>query len=256
MADNTNMNKLGPVTGKRRTEVYNSTKEALADLQAAASVTPTFRGSTPTLDTSNPFNFIVDQAEILGTLNEATKAAYDLKQKEALQGLSASEDTAYNNTINAINEMRNSLASSYSSGANRGAANATALQALLGLGQQNNALVTEGLRDIQNIADERAAQMAQNAVESISQSNAAKGQQATAANEKYAADTERYGYDANMYAADQATKAAALAAYSDLAASRNEASTSTVNTKFETNTDRWIADNTNKTNKKIAKITK
>ena len=80
------------------------------------------------------------------------------------------------------------MASSTAGGANRGAAGANAVQALLGLGQQNNALVTQGLQNIQNVAGERAAAMAQNAADALDKSNAARGQQASAANEKYAAD--------------------------------------------------------------------
>ena len=111
--------------------------------------------------------------------------------REANLGLNRAEDTAYANTQNSIAELRKNMTGSAARGGNTGAAAATALQAMLGLGQQNSAMVTEGLQNIQGIAGERAAALAQNAVDAISQANAAKGQQATAANEKYNADTTR-----------------------------------------------------------------
>ena len=143
------------------------------------------------LDTTNPFGFITDQTAIQNALDAATNAAYDNNMREARLGLNRAEDTAYANTMNSIAELRKNMASSATSGGNVGAAAATALQAMLGLGQQNSALVTEGLQNIQGIAGERAAALAQNAVDAISQANSAKGQQATAANEKYNADTTR-----------------------------------------------------------------
>lgn len=145
----------------------------------------------PQLQTNNPFGFIVDDKIIQEALDNATNAAYDKNIKEAIMGLNKSEDSAYNNTQNAINSLRSVLAGGVTSGANKGAANAAAIQALLGLGQQNAALTTEGLQNIQGIVRERAAALAQNAASAITQSNAAKGQQANAATEMYNADATR-----------------------------------------------------------------
>lgn len=144
-----------------------------------------------TLDTSNPFGFITDRTAIQNALDVATNAAYDNNLREAKLGLNKAEDAANANTKTSIAELRKNMAGSASSGGNVGAAAATALQAMLGLGQQNSALVTEGLQKIQGVAGERAAALAQNAVDAISQANSAKGQQATAANEKYNADSTR-----------------------------------------------------------------
>lgn len=143
------------------------------------------------LNTTNPFGFITDSAVIQAALDKATNAAYDKNIKEATLGLNKVEDTSYANTQNSINELRNTLAGGVASGANRGAANAAAIQAILGLGQQNAATTTEGLQNIQGIAGERAAALAQNAVNAINQSNTAKAQQATAATEQYTADQTR-----------------------------------------------------------------
>lgn len=203
-----------------KTNVYART--ALKKLKGAS--------ASAKLDTSNPFGFITDQSTIQNTLNKATNAAYDNKMKEATLGLNKAEDTAYANTQNAINELRNTLAAGVASGANRGAAGANAIQALLGLGQQNANTTTEGLQNIQGVAGERAAALAQNAVDSISQSNSAKGQQATAANEKYTADQTR--------------AAEALAAYGALAGTVDTARSN----------ERMNKD-TNKSNQKIAKTT-
>lgn len=143
------------------------------------------------LDTSNPFGFIVNRNTIQNALDSAANKAYDVKMREANLGLNRAEDTAYANTQNAVSELRRAMTGGVTNGANRGATGATMLQALLGLGQQNTGLVTEGLQNIQGVAGERAAALAQNAVTAIDQSNAARGQQATAANEKYTADQTR-----------------------------------------------------------------
>ena len=109
------------------------------------------------MDTRNYFNMIHDYNTILNRMNRATQDAYDVKMREANLGMNRAENTAYNNTQNAISDLKNTMIGSASSGANQGAASATALQALLGLGQQNNELVTEGLNNIYGIAGERAA---------------------------------------------------------------------------------------------------
>lgn len=181
-------------------------------------------------DTSNPFGFIVDDQRIQDVLNAATNAAYDQKRIEAEQGLNRAEDTSYANTQNAIKGLRDSMAASAATGSNRGAAGANAVQALLGLGQQNNALVTEGLQNIQNVAGERAAQIAQNAADAIDKSNSARSSQATAAGEKYAAD--------------QSARAAAAQALAGIGSS------------FHTDVyDYRMNKDTNSTNKQIAKTT-
>ena len=144
--------------------------------------------ANPVYDTSNPFKFIVDYDTIVNTLNDATKKSYDVKTKEAYLGLNKAENASYANTINAISELRKSLAGSAASGASVGAANATALQALLGLGATNKDSITEALQGIQKISGEKQAAMAQNASNAIDISNAAKNMQGTIANEKYNAE--------------------------------------------------------------------
>ena len=143
------------------------------------------------MDTRNYFGMINDYNDIVNKMNKATQDAYDVKMREANLGMNRAENTSYNNTRNAINDLKNTMIGSASSGANQGAANATALQALLGLGQQNNELVTEGLNNIYGIAGERAAAMSQNAANAINTANEAKNNMLTAATSRYASDNER-----------------------------------------------------------------
>ena len=182
-----------------------------------------------TADTSNPFGFLTDRDAILAALNNATIAAYDLKRKQANQDLAKAEDTAYRNTKDAVSQLKNALVGSAASGGNVGASNATALQALLGLGQQNNTLVTEGLNGLNNINDEETSARRQNEVDAISQSNSAKQMQSSEAG--------------NRYTADQARSSEALAALGSLGGVR------------DTNqTNKGMNDATNLTNKDIANI--
>lgn len=136
----------------------------------------------------NPFGFITDREQILKTLNAQAEADYATKGKEALRAMNRAEGTAISNTREAVNSLRNNLAGATASGANRGAANASALQAMLGLGQQNNALITEGLQGMYKVQDDKAAALAKNAVDALTQSNAARQMQANAASERYNAD--------------------------------------------------------------------
>lgn len=158
-------------------------------------------------------DFIRDENYIRSALEEATNRAYEVNRATALQDALNAEDTNYQNTKNAIAEMRRNLIGSGSSGANVGAANATALQALLGLGQQNTQTTTEGLRNINNVSRERSAALAQNAVDAISQANDATAKMYDAATSAYNAD--------RSYAAQGAAEALGnAAAASDSAASQ------------------------------------
>ena len=158
-------------------------------------------------------DFIRDENYIRSALENATNRAYDVNRAQALQDAINAEDTNYANTRNAIAEMRRNLVGSGSSGANVGAANATALQALLGLGQQNTQTTTEGLRNINNVSRERAATLAQNAVDAINTANDATAKMYDAATSSYASD--------RSYAAQGAAEALGnLAAAADSAASQ------------------------------------
>ncbi len=169
--------------------ITGQAKNAVANLTSAL-------GLGSRLDTSNPFGFITNDKTILNALNNAAVAAYNQQAREALQNYNRAEDTLYRNTQDTVNEMRRNLVGSVSSGANVGAANATALQAILGLGRDNAAATTEALQGVQNVAGQKAAALAQNASEAISQSNQAKAQQGQIATDKYAADMNRAAYAA------------------------------------------------------------
>lgn len=153
-------------------------------------------------------DFIRDENYIRGSLNNATNASYDVQRAQALRDAVNAENTNLANTRNAISEMRKQLIGSASSGANVGAANATALQALLGLGQQNTQVTTEGLQNVNNVERERAATLAQNAVDAINQAN-------SATNDMYGAATSAYGSD-RSYAAQGAAEAVGNIKSSDI----------------------------------------
>lgn len=159
-------------------------------------------------------DFIRDENYIRGSLNNATNASYDVQRAQALRDAANSENTNLANTRNAISEMRKQLIGSASSGANVGAANATALQALLGLGQQNTQVTTEGLQNVNNVERERAATLAQNAVDAINQAN-------SATNDMYGAATSAYGSD-RSYAAQGAAEAVGNIKSSDITNQANE----------------------------------
>lgn len=200
--------------------------------KGASSVANTYAGQQKQgvdLDTTNPFGFLTNRETIQSLLDAATDAAYNYKAKEARRGLVDAENTAYANTNNAVNDIRKALAGSAATGANRGTAAATALQSLLGLGQQNNELVTTGLQNIIDVADQRAAEKAANASNAIDISNNAKNLQSNSA-------TSVYSSDATMW--------------SELTAALG-ALTSSLNTDYVNNK---MNDATNAVNKAIAQI--
>lgn len=188
-------------------------------------------------------DFIRDENYIRDALENATNRAYDVNRAQALQDAINAEDTNYANTKNAIAEMRRNLIGAGSSGANVGAANAAALQALLGMGQQNAQVTTEGLRNVNNISRERAAALAQNAVDAINTANDATAKMYDAATSSYASD--------RSYAAQGAAEALGqLAAAADTAASQERQTTQTNRTNARMN--KYTADK----NLEIEKTTK
>lgn len=195
-------------------------------------------------------DFIRDEDYIRTALENATNRAYDVNRAQAIQDALNAEDTNYANTRNAIAEMRRNLVGSGSSGANVGAANATALQALLGLGQQNTQTTTEGLRNINNVSRERAATLAQNAVDAINTANDATAKMYDAATSSYASD--------RSYAAQGAAEALGqLASAADTAASqeRQTAETNAANERM----NKYTADKNleiEKTTKKTENVNK
>lgn len=188
-------------------------------------------------------DFIRDEDYIRGALERATNAAYDVQRAQAIQDALNAEDTNYANTRNAISELRRNLVGSASSGANVGAANATALQALLGLGQQNTQLTTEGLRNVNNVSRERTAALAQNAADAITMANDATGKMYDAATSAYASD--------RSYAAQGAGQGLGEVAAAAEGAASQERQTSETNA-----TQERMNNATNATNLKIEQTTK
>lgn len=184
-----------------------------------------------------------DENYISNLLRDATNADYDVRRAQAVQDAINAEDTSYANTKNAIAEMRRNLIGSGSSGANVGAANATALQALLGLGQQNAQTTTEGLRNVNNLGRERTAALAQNNVDALNTA-------IDATNKMYDAATSAYASDRSYAAQGAAQGLGELAGASDTAASQ-ERQTEATNAAQER-----MNNATNATNLKIEQTTK
>lgn len=198
-------------------------------------------------------DFIRDRGEIQSVLDRATNAAFDVQRMQALRDAANAENTNYRNTQNTIAEMRRNLIGSASSGANVGAANATALQALLGLGQQNTDVTTEGLQNINNISRERAAQLAQNAADAIDKAN-------DATSKMYDAATSAYGSD-RSYAAQGAAEAlgnitsTALTNYTNDKMNRDTLANNLAVQKLVNAGNLAVQKATNKGNVKTAKVT-
>ena len=131
---------------------------------------------------------VIGYDQILKKMNKQSDAAWDLSRAQQIQAMNSAEAQNYADTQNAIAQMRGQLAGSASSGANRGAANATALQALLGLGQQTAQTTTEAMQGYQNTSREAAAARAQNAVNALD--TAREGM-----NSMYDQSTSAYGAD-------------------------------------------------------------
>lgn len=223
-------------------------QNALSDLNAAIKGLRTndltsYSSATSPLGAQLRSDFIRDEDYILNRANNAAQLASDAERATAIQDALKAEDINYANTRNAIAEMRRNLVGAGSSGANVGAANATALQALLGLGQTNAQTTTEGLQALGNVERQRAATLAQNAVDAINTANDATSKMYEPATSSYSAD-HTYG----MQGAAEA--AGTLAGAIDTAASqeRQTAETNSANERM----NKYTAD----TNLKIEKTTK
>ena len=168
---------------------------------------------------------------ILGNYNTASDAAYDLARAEQIQAMNAAEDQNYSNTKSAIQQMRQALAGSASSGAN---------QALLGLGQQNANATTAGMQGYQNTAKEAAAARAQNAVTAL---EAAK----SGVDSMYGQATSAYNSDHLYGSQGIADAAGTIASAIDTNASSERANAATNASNERMNNA------TNKTNLKVAK---
>lgn len=170
----------------------------------------------------------------LNRMNTQSDASWDLARQQQIQAMNAAESQNYANTQSAIAQMRNALAGSASSGANRGAANATALQALLGLGQQNSQATTAGMQGYQNTAREAAAARAANAVSALETAR-------ESMNSMYGNATSAYNSDHLYGTQGVAESYGSVAAGSDTAASSERMN----NTTNQTNLD--VANTTTKT---------
>lgn len=174
----------------------------------------------------NDYANFTDYDSILGKYNAQSDAAWDLARAQQIEAMNAAESANYANTQSAVAQMRSALAGSASSGANRGAANATALQAMLGLGQQNVAATTEGMQGYQNAAREAAAARAANAVSALEFAR-------EGTNSMYENATSAYGADHTYGVQGLAEGLGSVASGSDTAASSERMN----NTTNQTNLD-------------------
>lgn len=168
--------------------------------QAAAALTSALNIPTNNLDeyvtAQLRGDFVRDRAEIQGLMDAAANSASDLERAKMLQEANRVENANFANTQNAIAQMKAQLAGSAASGANQGAANATALQALLGLGQTNADATTGAMQNVANVERERASKLAQNAVDAINTANEATKSMYDVATSAYGADKSALGYRA------------------------------------------------------------
>jgi len=182
-----------------------------------------------------------DYNTILGRYNDQSDAAWDLSRQQQIEAMNRAEAQNYADTQNAVSQMRNALAGSASSGGNVGAANATALQALLGLGQQNAATTTEGMQGYQNASKEAAAARAANAVSALD--TAREGM-----NSMYDQATSAYGADHTYGVQGAAEALGSIAAGADTNASseRMNNATNKTNVAIEQTTKKTKNKNINK----------
>ena len=142
----------------------------------------------PKIDTSNPMGFLTSRADIKTLLDQATSDAFKIQRRQGLQDQARVENSLVGDRNATIVSMRKTLAGNVQNGTSDGAANATALQAALGLGMQQDNNLNAGLQNLQNLAAEEQAARSANGATAIDKANAAKGQQSTLAAEKYASD--------------------------------------------------------------------
>lgn len=185
----------------------------------------------------------MDYDDVLGKYNAQSDASWDLSKQEQIQALNAAEYQNVANTRNAIGQMRNALAGSAASGANQGAANAAALQALLGMGQQNANTTTEGMQSYQNAAKEAAAARAANAVSALEMNKSAVDSMYDAATSAYGSDREAMGQAA--YGAGQGL--------GTVATGINEALSNERITKLTNKSNEKMNRDTNRTNVEVAR---
>ena len=153
---------------------------------------------------------LMDYTGVKAKYDAASDAAWDLARAQQVQAMNTAEAQNYANTNSAIAQMRSALAGSASTGASRGAANATALQALLGLGQQNAQTTTEGMQGYQTAAREAAAARAQNAISALEMNKNATDAMYSAATSAYGSDREALGSGAYGAGQGLGTLAAAV----------------------------------------------
>lgn len=188
-------------------------------------------------------DFITDKDVIQNALTNATNAAYDRQRVEANQLANQTENTNYANTRNAVSELRKNLIGSASSGANVGAANATALQAILGLGQQNTSATTEALNNVSNVERQRSETLAQNAVDAINEANSASSSMYSAATSAYGSDKQGAGERAAY--AGQGLGNAAGAMDTNSSSERMNSATNRTNVAVANTTAKSKSNNTN-----------
>lgn len=167
-----------------------------------------------------------DYGSILDKYNAQSNAAWDLARAQQIEAMNAAESANYANTQSAVAQMKNALAGSAASGANRGAANATALQAMLGLGQQNAQATTEGMQGYQNASREAAAARAANAVEALN--SAREG-----TNSMYENATSAYGADHTYGVQGLAESLGSVAAGADANAAQERMNKYTADTNLK-----------------------
>ena len=191
----------------------------------------------------NDYKDFTDYGSILGKYNAQSDASWELARQQQIEAMNRAEAANYANTQNAVSQMRKALVGSASSGANVGAANATALQAMLGLGQQNSETTTEAMQNYQNTAQEAAAARAANAVNALESARTG--------------TTDMYGNATSAYGADHTYGVQGLAdAYGNVASNTDTLASQERQNNAGNKTQTSVAKITGKYNVKTAKASK
>ena len=169
------------------------------------------------------FGLTYDRGEIEKIFNQGTDASYALKQKENQIAQNQYANNQFAQQQSAVESLRQQRNSQIASGMARGLNAAQEQGTILGVQQQGAAGALELANERQVMADEIAAEYAQNVITAMQESNAVKQAMANVSSALYEADmmgytgelsavAEKYGADKNYQAAlaqAAATKAAA-----------------------------------------------
>jgi hypothetical protein len=234
------------------------------DLLNPNNVTP----KTPTADgltVGDKYGITYDYNTILGILNNATKASYDLENQKMTQTENAMYGQMNANQASALDTLRKSQSQAIATGASKGISAANELSSILNLQGGNTQAITDMANQKNNLSAQEQAAVAKNAQTALDTSNTLKQGIANIDLTKYGYDTQhavgildylanlaqtaggmydsdntltgvKYNADQNLagtqYTADKNTEASKYNADSNLAGSKYTADQNLAGTKY------------------------